>query len=139
MNPLRRLLYGPGRLPDDLHTALRAEGLTILAEAVPGSATYRNLKTPGRRANWMREPLVAAIALSTKRFVVTARRSKHLDVPITDLTRYNIQVTNPKPDQLLVEYDLNTTNPTWQGQVELRLKTNEAARITRTLTQLQIP
>jgi lambda repressor-like predicted transcriptional regulator len=137
MNPLRRLLFGPGRLPEDLAAALHTEGLTILVEEVPGSVTYRNLKTPGRRANWKREPMTAAIALSTKRFVITARRYKHIDVPVAELARYNIHAANPKPDQLLVEYDLSTTHPTWLGQVELRLKTNEAARITRTLTQLQ--
>ncbi|GAA2269241.1 hypothetical protein GCM10009853_023430 [Glycomyces scopariae] len=135
MNALRRLLLGPGRLPDDLRAALRAEGMVLLVEGAPGSVTYRNLKTPGRRANWKRTAISAAIALSNKRFVVHAHRFKHIDVPLTDLARYGIKVANPAPDRLQVDYDLRTTNPTWQGQVTLSLKTEEAARIVRTLAR----
>ncbi|GAA1660569.1 hypothetical protein GCM10009830_02050 [Glycomyces endophyticus] len=135
MNALRRLLLGPGRLPDDLRAALRAEGMVLLVEGAPGSATYRNLKTPGRRANWKRTAVSAAVALSTKRFVVHAHRFKHIDVPITDLARYRIKATNPAPDRLQIDYDLSTTNPTRQGRVTLSLKTEEAARIIRILTQ----
>ncbi|WP_148102611.1 hypothetical protein [Glycomyces terrestris] len=137
MNALQRLLFGTGRLPDDLRDTLRAEGLLILVEGAPGSVTYRNLKTPGRRANWKRNPTAAAIALTDERFLITARRFKHIDVPVRDLARYDVRISAPKPDQLLAEYDLSTTNPEWQGQVELRLHTDQAPRITRTLTQLQ--
>ena len=49
MNVLRRLLLGSGRFPDELGTALRAEGVELLEEGLSGSVTFRDYKAPGRR------------------------------------------------------------------------------------------
>ncbi|MEU6246634.1 hypothetical protein [Glycomyces sp. NPDC047010] len=137
MNPLQRLLLGPGRLPDGLAASLRAEGMVILVEGAVGTVTHRHLRAPGRRANWKKTLVTASIAVSTKRFVVNVRRYKHIDVPIPEMPHYKVVATNPEPDLLKVEYDLSVTHPTWQGHVELNLHTEEAPRITRTLSQSQ--
>ncbi len=123
-------MYGTARLPEGLRDSLRSEGIVLLAEALPGTVTFRRLKMPGQHASWKRTGIVATVALSAKRFVVYARRFKHIDVPVTEMNRYSVTAAERRPNQLAVTYDLGVTHPDWSGEVELRLRTDQAARIT---------
>ena len=133
MNPLRRFLTGSGRLPDPLRAELANEGFVILEEGLPGSVTYRHLRAPGRRANWRRDAVSGAIAITTRRLVVWTGRVKQIDVPLRHPLRQAIQVSLDKPGQICFVHHAET-NPQVSGQFEVRLRTTQAERIAEFLT-----
>jgi hypothetical protein len=61
MNPLRRLLFGTGRLPEDVRRELNAEGILLVEEGLRGSITYRHDRAPRRRSTWEKQRAVVAI------------------------------------------------------------------------------
>lgn len=133
MNPLRRLLLGSGRLPDELRTALAAEGVRLLDEGLPGSVTYRHYRAPGRRSNWRKEATSGAIAVSARRLVVWAERHRHIDVPLDHPLRDAIEVDVERPDRILFAYDAGAFDSARSGRVEVRLRTAQAGRIAELL------
>ncbi|GAA4449671.1 hypothetical protein [Phytohabitans houttuyneae] len=133
MNPFLRLVLGPGRLPDQLRADLTANGLVLLAEGLSGSVTYRHFRAPGQRANWRKQAVSGAVAISTDRLLVWAGRFRHIDVPLADPVRATIEARADRPDRILFAYDAGTTNPSRSGRVEVRLRTADAPRIERLL------
>jgi hypothetical protein len=70
MKLLRRLLLGSGRFPEELGTALRAEGFEVLEEGLPGSVTFRDYRAPGKRYSLRKVAVNGSIALTARRIVV---------------------------------------------------------------------
>jgi hypothetical protein len=134
VKPLRRALLGSGRLPEDLRAALIAEGLVVLEEELTGSITYRNYRAPGQRSSWKKEATSGAIAVTANRLVVWTGRSKHIDVPLDHPLRAAIEVSLDPPDRVCLGYDAAAFGPSRSGQVEVRLRTPQAAHIVDVLT-----
>jgi hypothetical protein len=134
MNPLLRLLLGSGRLPDDLRSELTAEGLVLLEEGLSGSITLRHYRAPGRRANWKKQAVAGAIAVTRQRLVVWAGRGKNIDVPLTPLYRDVIEVTSEQPDQVCFAYDAGRFDPSRSGRIEVRLRTAGAPQVLQALS-----
>jgi hypothetical protein len=133
VNPLRRLLLGSGRLPAELGAALALEDLVLLAEELSGSITVRGHRTSLRQSLWRREPISGAIAVTARRLVVWAGRSKHIDVPLTHPLRAAIEVAVDRPDCVRFAYDAAAFDASRSGRVELRLRTAQAARVAELL------
>ena len=130
MDPIRRVLLGPGRLPEGLRSALAGEGLLFLEEGLAGSVTYRNFRAPGEHAKWRKEVVAGAIALTgRRRLVVWAGRFKHIDVPLDHPLWATIEVSSPRPDRLRFAYDADVTGAPRSGRVEVSLRTPQAAQV----------
>lgn len=129
MNPLRRLLFGSGRIPEPLRTQLAAEGLLAQDEELRGWITYRHYRAPGEFASWRREATTVAIAVTRIRLVVWTGRVKHVDVPHTHSKRSSVAVTSDRPDRLSVAYDAGAFRSDRSGQVEIRMRTPRAAEL----------
>lgn len=133
MKRLRRLLFGPGQLPEDLRAALTAEGLVLLDEGLPGTITYRGRRAGGRRSSWTKDPTIGAIAVTGRRLVVWAGHSKHIDVLLADPRRTAIQISAQRRGRLCFAFDAGAFDPAHTGRVELRLRPADAARVTELL------
>jgi len=129
MNPLRRLLLGTGRLPDELRAELESDGIVLLAEGLAGTITYRHYRAPGRRSSFRKEGTSGAIALSTHRLVVWAGRMKQIDLPRTGEFLASIEVTVGSPGRVCFGYDAGRYRPDHSGTVEVRLRTDRAAEL----------
>jgi hypothetical protein len=136
VNPLRRLLLGSGRLPDDLRTAIAAEGPLLTEEGLPGSVTYRNYRAPGERAALRKEATTGAFAITGERLVVWAGGLRHIDVPHAHPQRATIDVTVDRPGRVCFGCDADATDPARSGRVEVRLRTQQASRVAELLGQL---
>jgi len=134
VNPWRRALPGSGRLPDDLRATLTAEGLVLLDEELTGSITYRNYRAPGQYSGWKKEATSGAIALTPGRLVVWTGRSKHIDVALDHPLRAAIEVSLDGPGRVRFAYEAQAFGPSRSGHVEVRLRTQHAARIAELLT-----
>jgi hypothetical protein len=76
--------FGVGKVPADTAADLEREGVLLLDEGFPGSATFRNFRAPGQYSSGRRVWYTAAIAL-TKERVLGLRYSKPvIDVPWAD-------------------------------------------------------
>jgi hypothetical protein len=133
MNPLRRLLLGAGRLPDPLRAGLDADGIVLLDEGLAGSVTYRHYRAPGRRSSYRKEAVSGAIAVSNRRLVVWAGRTKHIDLPRVGGFLATIDISVEQPDRVRFGYDAGRYNPDRSGTVEVRLRTARAAQVVELL------
>ena len=136
VNPLRRLLFGSGRLSDDLRTTLTAEGIVFLDEGLPGSVTYRNFRAPGRYSNWRKSALIVALAVTSRRLLVVAGRGgKMIDVPLDDPRRAAVTVGIEPPDRVVFTVDVGAFSPDRSGTMEIRLRTARAAEVVALLDE----
>lgn len=119
---------GPGRLPVDLHAELIAEGLLVLAEDLPGTMTDRGGPGPGR---WARRRTVAVrgtVAVSRRRLLVWAAGAKRVDMPFRHALWPAVEVSTQRGDWLRVRADAGAFGHR-PGQIELRLRTDQASAI----------
>jgi hypothetical protein len=137
MNLVRRLLLGPGRLPDDLHAALVAEEPALLLEELAGSVAYRGYRAPGRSAGLEKQALSGAIAITPRRLVAWTGGSEQLDVPLSDPRWRRIDVVAQSPTKVCFGYDPAFFDPATSGRVELRFRTPRAADVVATLARLR--
>src|SRR5215467_7005617 len=99
MNPLRRLFVGAGKLPQDLAAELVADGLLLLEQGLPGSATYRRYRAPGRYSSWYKEMITGAIGISGQRLIVWDGRIRQVDIPVSLIGPSGLLVAARRPDQ----------------------------------------
>jgi hypothetical protein len=131
MNPLTRLLFGSGRLPDQLRAELTREGVLLLEEGLPGSITRRNWRAPGKYASWKKAPTSGAIAITRYRLVVWVARSKYINLPLTHRLRHALEVVAEHPDRVLFAWEASVfdKSKTRSGREEVRLRTAQADRV----------
>jgi hypothetical protein len=129
VNAVLRLLLGPGRLPEPLRAQLAADDVLVLEEGLLGSVTYRNYRAPGQRFGSGRSAVSGAVAMTNTRLVVWAGCLKHIDVPRGHPLWRAIEVQAERPGRVRFTYDAGATNTALSGQVTVRLRTTQAARI----------
>jgi hypothetical protein len=136
VNPLRRVLFGAGRLKDDLRASLDAEGVVLLEEGLPGTVTYINYRAPMQYSSWRKVAITGAVAITGQRFVVAASRGgNHIDVPLTDQRRDAVKVSADGPDKVLFSVDPSAFDPRKSGTVEVRLRTPRAPEVVALLNR----
>lgn len=129
MSALRRLLLGSGRLPEQLRVQLLADDVLVLEQGLFGSVTYRNYRAPGQRTTFSKQAVSGAIAMTADRLVVWAGGMKHIDIPRGHPLWTATEVQAETPDRIRLAYDAGATNTAMSGRVEVRLRTEQAARI----------
>jgi hypothetical protein len=127
VNPFKFLL-GSATMPANLRSSLEAEGITFLAEGLTGSITYRNYKAPGKRYGVAKQGTAGAIGISGQRLVVWVSRGGYVDIPLA-MVGSAVQASSDQPDRVSFKYDAGRFRPETSGQVEIRLKTPQAAQI----------
>lgn len=106
----------------------------ILEEGLSGSVTFTDYRGPHFPAGSGEQPILGAIAVTRKRFVVWTGDSKHMDLPHDDPLRSRTRVSLEGPNRVRFDYDASTYVPNRSGQVSVLLATPHAARIVEFLT-----
>ncbi|MBJ7522062.1 MAG: hypothetical protein JHC84_20340 [Solirubrobacteraceae bacterium] len=128
MGSLSRLLLG-GYVPDALRAELDAEAVLILAEDCPGTLTYRNFRSPRRRASLKKQGIRAAVVVTSRRVVICRRSGPLLDVPFDDPRFAALEWEEDRPDRFCVGFDVAVFHDDWSGRWEIRLTTDRTPEI----------
>jgi hypothetical protein len=95
---------------------------------VPGSATYRNFRAPGRRSNWRRSWFTASIALTKIRLLALAYAKPIINIPLADQRMRALQFRLEAGSRLCVGFEAGLFHSDWSGTIEYRLRTSQAQR-----------
>lgn len=128
MGAISRFLFG-GSVPDTLRAELEAEAVLILAEDCPGTLTYRDFRSPHRRASFKKQGLRGAVVVTSRRVVICRRRATLLDVPFDDPRFAALEWTEDRPDRFCVGFDVAQFHDDWSGRWEIRLTTERTPEI----------
>ncbi len=131
MRFLLRFLLGNGTLKPELRQQLEAEGLVLVEEGLLGSVRYDHFKAPGKRFNGKVTGAMMGIGLSAERVVVYcySGRAELVDSPWSSPYWEMVDVLAEDGRlKLNVDYDKGGEANT-SGQVSIRMRTPEAARI----------
>ena len=127
-NPITTLLFGRGNFPDDVHAALRAEGVRWLEEGCRASITYRHYRAPGERSNWRREWVRAALAVTGERVAVYVRGRRFVNVNFSDPRFANLEI-DANDGAITIGCDANDFNDRASGRIEVRVRSTDAERV----------
>lgn len=132
MTFLARLLLGNGRLPPEVHAALRSEGLVICEEGLSGSVRYRNFKAPGRRSHGKVTPQRIGLGISKERLAVYCRsgRAKLIDTAFSEPRLHALDVSIQDEDKVSMRIDYGRVDvPNVSGVITITAKSPNAANI----------
>lgn len=121
MNPLKRLLFGSGRLPKMVRDQIEGEDVLLLAEGLTGTITFRKYKAPGKRSRLRKVGVAGAVCVTDKRLLVWGARGKLVDVPRDDERFGAIEVSTEQPDKVLFAWEASLFHDNRSGRVEVRL------------------
>jgi hypothetical protein len=127
-NPLTALLFGRGDLPDSRRAEVEAEGVIHLEQGLKGSITYRHYRAPGRRSNWRKQAIRAALVLTRERLAVFVRRRPIVDVAFDDTRIRGLEVRADR-GALVIDVDASTFNDQASGQITVRLRCADPAAV----------
>lgn len=119
-------LFGVGKIPEQLATQLKEEGILLLDEGIKGSVTYIDFRAPGRYSNWRRQWYTASIALTELRLVALRYSQTIINVPLTDERIRSMQFSLEEGDTLMVAFDPALFHQDWSGKIECRFRTVQA-------------
>ena len=128
-------LFRIGKIPPPLLTSLKQEGILFLEEGVPGSATYRNFRAPGRYSNWRKNWYTASLILTRVRLVALHYSQPIVDVALTDERLHHLEWVIEQNGTLCVRFDPAVFHPGWSGNIEYRFRLEQARRFLDLLQQ----
>lgn len=130
-------LFGFGKIPAGYDSALRAEGIILADEGIKGTSTFRNFRSPQRRAKWKRQWYTASVVMTRARLVAFQHSAQIIDVPFAD-TRFRELNFACEPDgAMLVQFDASLFHNDWSGTIEYRFFTPRAKDFLNELTAKQ--
>ena len=119
-------LFGVGKIPWQLSSTLKVEGIVLLDEGISGSVTYLNFRSPGRYSNWRRQWFTGAIALTQVRLVALQYSNMAINVPVTDERIRSLRFSVEEQTTLVIAFDPALFHDDWSGTMEYRLRTTQA-------------
>ena len=128
-------LFGVGKLRASVLATLTQEGILLLDEGVPGSATYRNFRAPGRRSSWRWTGFTAALALTQRRLPALAYASPIIDISLTDQRMRAMRCSLEAGPRLCIAFDAGLFHADWSGQIEYRFRTPQAQQYVERVRQ----
>jgi hypothetical protein len=122
---LRKML-GIGRLPDDMRTAVEAEGAIHLAEFVPVTFRFSG-KVPGKTAKGNIRSYVGALALTNRRVLATLstvpnKAGRTVDRSWSAAAGAMVRATLDEGGLTLDVPDISAVDPSFSGSVSLHYK-----------------
>jgi hypothetical protein len=124
--PLFYRLFGAGRVPPQLDSMLKLEGVVLSDEGLKSSVTYINFRRPGMRSGWLRRWMLGSITLTNTRLVALGGGKLLIDVPLTDERLSGLKFSLEDETTLLVQFDASLFHADWSGQIEYRFHTDLA-------------
>ena len=132
-----RLLLGNGTLQPTLRAALESEGVVLIEEGLVGSIRYSNFRAPGKRFKGKITGECFGLGISEQRLAIYCRsgRVKLIDQPFTEprLSAIDVSVEDDDRVSLRIDFDRGVA-PKVSGQMTIRARTSNAARVVRELS-----
>jgi hypothetical protein len=128
-------LFGIGKIPVAVMAELQQEGILLLDEGVPGSATYHNFRSPGRRSSWRRTWFTASITLTKMRLLALAYANPIINIPLADQRIRALQFRLEAGPRLCVGFDAALFHSDWSGTIEYRFRISQPQRFPELVQQ----
>lgn len=127
-----RRLFGIGKLPDELHTALESEGLLYLADYVAVTRRFRGT-IPGVRLPHSVAGYTGSLAFTSQRVLATLSMLPRLAGPTVDAA-WDAPQTGPakveiSPTGLRVDVDVAEVDDKFSGELSLHYKSDVGADV----------
>jgi len=129
-------LFGVGKIPWQLSSTLKVEGIVLLDEGISGSVTYLNFRAPGKYSNWRRQWFTGALALTQARLIGLQYSNPVINVPVTDERLRSLRFSVEGGTTLLVAFDPALFHNDWSGTIEYRFRTSQAEGLLEKLAPL---
>lgn len=130
-------LFGVGKIPWQLSSTLKIEGIVLLDEGISGSVTYLNFRAPGKYSNWRKVWFTGAIALTQARLVGLQYSNPVINVPVTDERLRSMRFSVEAGNTLVVAFDPALFHSDWSGTIECRFRTSQAESFLEKLVALR--
>lgn len=130
-------LFGIGKIPGSVASALSSEGVILADEGFKGTVTYLNFRAPHRYSNWRRQWCTASIAMTNVRLAAFQYAKPLIDVPFSDSRFRGLNFTVEDDGALLVAFDASLFHDDWSGNLEYRFFTPAAREFFERLKQKQ--
>ena len=128
-------LFGVGKIPAQWRATIESEGIVLMDEGIGGTVTYRDFRSPGRRASWKKSAFSGAIALTKARLLALQFSSPVINVPLDDDRLPQMQVSVEGEDKILIGFNANVFHNDWSGTLEYRFRTKHAAAFLKNLNK----
>jgi len=119
-------LFRIGRIPPKTLATLKAEGLVIWDEGLPGRAYMRVLRAPGKRFKYRVVWFSGSLALTQKRLMAHAFNKRVIHIPLDDARLVNVDVRLVDERRMEFAFDPGLFHPDWSGDLTLRFTTPKA-------------
>ena len=126
-----------GKIPDRWKPVLRAEGIRVWEEGIPGRAVLRKVKGPGRRHYYRTSSFSGCIVLTEQRLLVCSFWQEQINLPLKDSRISKLFYDVQSPNRLLLSFNAADFRDDWQGLIELRLKTDQAGKLGAYLSETE--
>jgi hypothetical protein len=128
-------LFGVGKIPAQWRAIIESEGIVLMDEGIGGTVTYRDFRSPGRRASWKKSAFNGAIALTKTRLLALQFSSPVINVPLDDDRLPQMQFSVEDEDKILIGFNANLLHNDWSGTIEYRFRTPQAAVFLKSLNR----
>jgi hypothetical protein len=128
-------LFGVGKIPAQWRTTIESEGVVLIDEGIGGTVTYRDFRSPGRRASWKKSAFSGAIALTRKRLLALQFSSPVINVPLDDERLQQMKFSVEGEDKILIAFNANLFHNDWSGTLEYRFRTPQAQAFLKRLSR----
>jgi hypothetical protein len=128
-------LFGVGKIPAPWRATIESEGIVLMDEGIGGSVTYRDFRSPGRRASWKKSAFSGAIALTKTRLLALQFSSPVINVPLDDDRLRQMQFSVEGEDRILIAFNADLFHNDWSGTIEYRFRTPQAATFLKSLSR----
>ena len=129
-------LFGVGKIPAQWRRTIESEGIVLMDEGIGGTVTYRDFRSPGRRASWKKSAFSGAIALTRTRLLALQFSSPVINVPLDDDRLRQMQFSVENQDRVLIAFNANLFHNDWSGTIEYRFRTEQAPAFLKSLQRL---
>lgn len=126
-------LFGVGKIPAQWRGTIESEGIVLMDEGIGGTVTYRDFRSPGRRASWKKSAFSGAIALTRTRLLALQFSSPMINVPLDDDRLRQMQFSVEGADRILIAFNANLFHDDWSGTIEYRFRTSQAPAFVKKL------
>ena len=128
-------LFGVGKIPAQWRATIESEGVVLMDEGIGGSVTYRDFRSPRRRASWKKSAFSGAIALTRTRLLGLQFSRPAINVPLDDERLRQMQFSNEGADRILIAFNANLFHDDWSGTIEYRFRTPQAPAFLKSLNR----
>ena len=128
-------LFGVGRLPRTVRTAIEPEKIQILEEGIRVIVTYRNFRNSSQYLRRKKKSFSGAIAITSRRVVAYAFAQRVLNLPFRHSCFKKIKAGRKKNGCFFIRLDASQINDKASGTLEYRFITPKAGKLDRLITR----